>query len=37
VGDWVDAQDRTKAWFEAVIVALGVGTVKVHFKGWDSK
>lgn len=37
VGDMVDARDRSHNWFEAVVVEVLPGAVKVHFKGWDAK
>jgi hypothetical protein len=37
VGDKIDAMDKTKNWFEAVVVEVHPQSIKVHFKGWDSK
>ena len=37
VGDYVDAQDSARKWYEAVVREVGEDTVKVHFVGWGSK
>jgi len=37
VGDFVDAQDSSGKWYEAVITHLSEDTVKVHYFGWSSK
>jgi len=37
VGDFVDAQDSTGKWYEAVIRAVDDDAVKVHYIGWSSR
>jgi len=37
LGDFVDAQDSTGKWYEAVVVNVTKDTVKVHYCGWSSK
>lgn len=37
VGDYVDAQDSARKWYEAVVREVDEDTVKVHFVGWGSK
>lgn len=37
VGDFVDAQDSTRQWYEAIIREVTPDTVKVHYFGWGSK
>lgn len=38
VGDMVDAQDRSKRWYEALIKDIdATGKIHVHFKGWGSE
>lgn len=37
VGDFVDAQDVTGKWYEAVVREVTDETVRVHYLGWASK
>lgn len=37
IGDFVDAQDSTGKWYEAVVRGVTEDTVKVHYLGWTSK
>jgi ubiquitin carboxyl-terminal hydrolase 8 len=37
VGDFVDAQDITGKWYEAIVCEVEENTVKVHYIGWASK
>lgn len=37
VGDFVDAQDSTGKWYEAVVREVTEDTVTVHYIGWASK
>jgi hypothetical protein len=37
VGDFVDAQDSTGKWYEAIVREVSDDTVKVHYFGWASK
>ncbi len=38
IGDLVDAMDKEKCWFEAIITEVRPGmNIKVHFMGWGSK
>ena len=38
IGDLVDAMDKEKCWFEALITEVRPGmNIKVHFMGWGSK
>lgn len=37
VGDFVDAQDVTGKWYEAIVREVTDSTVKVHYMGWASR
>ena len=37
VGDFVDAQDSTGKWYEAMVRAVYDDYIKVHYLGWSSK
>lgn len=37
VGDFVDAQDVTGRWYEAIVGEVGDDTVRVHYSGWASR
>lgn len=37
VGDFVDAQDSTGKWYEAIVREVAEETVTVHYFGWASK
>jgi hypothetical protein len=37
VGDFVDAQDVSRQWYEAIVREVTTDSVKVHFFGWGSK
>lgn len=37
MGDYVDAQDSTRKWYEAIVREVSPTTVKVHYFGWGSK
>eukprot|EP00546_Thalassionema_frauenfeldii_P005026 CAMPEP_0178910418 /NCGR_PEP_ID=MMETSP0786-20121207/9088_1 /TAXON_ID=186022 /ORGANISM="Thalassionema frauenfeldii, Strain CCMP 1798" /LENGTH=943 /DNA_ID=CAMNT_0020582671 /DNA_START=199 /DNA_END=3026 /DNA_ORIENTATION=- len=37
VGDFVDAQDTTGNWYEAMVREVGVNHVLVHYLGWASR
>ena len=37
VGDYVDAQDSAKKWYEAIVREVKTDTIKVHYFGWGSK
>lgn len=37
VGDFVDAQDATGKWYEAIVREVADDTVSVHYFGWASK
>jgi hypothetical protein len=37
VGDFVDAQDLARQWYEAIVREITPDTVKVHYFGWGSK
>jgi len=37
VGDFVDAQDSARQWYEAIVREVAPDTVKVHYFGWGSK
>lgn len=37
IGDYVDAQDSTKKWYEAIVRDIKPNSVRVHYFGWGSK
>ena len=37
IGDYVDAQDSTKKWYEAIVRDIKTNSVRVHYFGWGSK
>lgn len=37
VGDYVDAQDTARQWYEGIVREITPDTVKVHYFGWGSK
>lgn len=37
VGDFVDAQDTTGKWYEAIVRGITDDTITVHYVGWTSK
>ena len=37
VGDFVDAQDITGSWYEAIVQEVSDTSVKVHYLGWASR
>ena len=37
VGDFVDAQDSARKWYEGIVREVTPDTVKVHYFGWGSK
>lgn len=37
VGDFVDAQDSAKKWYEGIVREVTPDTIKVHYFGWGSK
>ena len=37
VGDYVDAQDSARKWYEAIVREVTPETVKVHYFGWGSR
>ena len=37
LNDDLDACDKQKKWYEAVVIDINLPVIKVHFKGWDSK
>ena len=37
VGDYVDAQDSARKWYEAIVCDVKSETIKVHYFGWGSK
>jgi len=36
-GDYVDAQDSARKWYEAIVREVKPDTIKVHYFGWGSK
>ena len=37
VGDYVDAQDSARKWYETIVREVKPDSVKVHYMGWGSK